>query len=258
MNYYVNRAPSAGMSVTNEVNRYDQPAVGRRLEDYYKIGRREGEPLAPRRSGYVRNYLHSNEINIENNNTIIEFIPNLWYISLGFLLWDTIRMLNWYVDEIIPEYVIHKTIDPNPDSFVSRHPKYDRYVEKYIGILNSFNDLGNKLRCENPQVQELISNCTGGNRDKTELCTDGRGNYFNNKNDIIRHASNVGILPSPLSSEEFNNIRDSNTFEDLCNLVSAYTVYKDPDILDRVREAIRRRENTDAGEEEDIMDDPDL
>jgi len=266
MNYYIQRSPAPGQPLINEVQRLNSPAVGRRFEEYLN---ERGNVGNYRRAGYIRNYLHSANLGIENNNTIIETSPHLWYISLGFLLWDTIRMLNWYVDELIPLYQTYRGTGGDPNTYVPNNPsllKYDRYVEKYIGILTGFNDLGNRLRCENPQIQELIRNCTNNNPDKRELCVDNLGNFLDNKESLIRAAIRERILPGDLNQDAINEIADISTFEDLCNLFSGNTVYNNPRNIERLRQEIRERrerverENLnrpDAGEN-DIENDPDL
>lgn len=238
MNHYTQRPPIPGQPLYQEVQRLNAPAVGRRLEEYLN---ERGNIGNYRRAGYVRNYLHSTNLGNENNNTIIQVNQNLWYISLGFLLWDTVRMLNWYIDELIPIYTTFRTTDPDAFNAPANLRKYDRYVEKYIGILTGFNDLGNRLRCENPQIQELIGNCTNSNPNKTELCVDNIGNSLNNKEDIILTAIRDGILPEGLNQQAIDEIAEINTFEDLCNLVSANTVYNNPENIERIRREILER-----------------
>ena len=105
--------------------------------------------------------------------------------------------------------------------------------------------MGNRLRCENPQVQELIRNCRGQNINKTELCVDSLGNTVQNKTELVQIAITNGILPRTLTEENIRNIANMSTFEDLCNLNSANAMYNSPD-MGRLREPLDLNANDDV------------
>lgn len=86
-------------------------------------------------AGFVKSYLDSSRQTIVKDGDI-------YYISLGFLLWDTVRVMNWYVRR-------------GPDG-----NKFSRYIEKYINILRAFNDPTRFLRCDSVPMREYVQNCS--------------------------------------------------------------------------------------------------
>lgn len=73
------------------------------------------DQIGAHRDGFVSNYLGRQTV--KNNG------DGLYYISLGFLLWDTVRMLNLLLDRYL--------INPQAQN------KYLRYLQKYQIVLRS-------------------------------------------------------------------------------------------------------------------------
>lgn len=87
-------------------------------------------------AGFVRYYLDSADL----NKTIVRD-GDIYYISLGFLLWDTVRVMNWYARR------------------GSVNNKYGRYIDKYTHIINAFNDPRRFLRCDSVPMRDYCQNC---------------------------------------------------------------------------------------------------
>jgi hypothetical protein len=83
-------------------------------------------------------------ITTQFDTLITETYPEgqLYYVSLGYLLWDTLRMLRW-------------TAKRDGQS----GKKYNRYLKKFIGILNALNkpDLG--LNCNSEPFKRFRALC---------------------------------------------------------------------------------------------------
>jgi hypothetical protein len=65
---------------------------------------------------------------------------SLYYLGLGFLIWDTVRMLNW--------------------SAKNRSSKYLRYMEKYKELLDCLNKPSIGLRCNSETLKEYYESCS--------------------------------------------------------------------------------------------------
>lgn len=72
-----------------------------------------------------------------------QFFPGVYYTSFGYCIWDTVRMLNFLTDK----------------SFQDRKPhvKFERYISKYVAILNSLSTFNN-LNCSS--FKQLTDRCS--------------------------------------------------------------------------------------------------
>ena len=66
-------------------------------------------------------------------------IGNLYYVSLGYLVWDTVRMINW--------------------SRSAGNPKFGRYLGKYLGIIETLNSPFHGLRCISEPFKQYRNVC---------------------------------------------------------------------------------------------------
>ena len=64
-------------------------------------------------------------------------ISNLYYTSLGFLMWDTVQMMNWSVDY----FNVQNNAGKNPVG------KLERYTQKYIALLEALSHPTMFLKC---------------------------------------------------------------------------------------------------------------
>jgi len=218
MNYFPSRLPILPDEQFN-LQQYD---LDERFNDYNRPTNTGRPPFVVGREGFIKNYLHSDTNTVANanydngNNTIIETSPFIYYITLGFLIWDTIRMLNWYVDQLSPYRNNGQQVPPGLQ-------KYDRYIQKYIGVLTCFNRLDLYLSCDNVQIQELIRNCEGLNPNRTKLCS-VRNQIFNNKDEIINIGIENGLFRLD-NADERRHLIENNTFSDLCDVLQGETLY---------------------------------
>jgi hypothetical protein len=219
MNYFPSRNPILPDEEFN-LQEYD---LDERFNDYSRPTGRGVAPLFVGRQGFVKNYLHTDNNSIQQtnydngNNTVIQTSPYIFYITLGFLLWDTIRMLNWYVDGLFPYRTNGQPIPPGLQ-------KYNRYIKKYIGVLTCFNQLDEYLNCENIQIKQLVRNCQGSNINRTQLCS-ADNEYFDNKDEIINKGIRDGIITAN-NLNDIEELKENNTFSDLCDVLQGETIYE--------------------------------
>jgi hypothetical protein len=86
-------------------------------------------------AGFVKNYLTTKT----RDPTIVENSEGEYYVSLGYILWDTVRMLR----------ICH----------VTKNPKYIRYIKKYVKILSAFNNPIKYLKCDTAPIKDYCENC---------------------------------------------------------------------------------------------------
>ena len=221
MNYFPSRNPVLPIEQFN-LQRYD---MDERFIEYSRPTNTGTSPLFIGREGYIKNYLHSDTNSIaganydNGNNTIIETSPYIYYITLGFLLWDTTRMLNWYVDQLFPYRTNGQPIPPGLQ-------KYDRYIQKYIGVLTCFNRMDLYLSCDNIQIKELVRNCQGLNLDRGQFCSVDN-EIFDNKDEIIDKGITDGLITAN-NIQDIEELKENNTFSDLCDVLQGNTSYNHP------------------------------
>ena len=222
MNYFQSRNPTLPAEQYN-LEQYD---LNERFNDYNRPTNTGVAPIFVGREGFIKNYLHSDsdtifQANNDNgNNTIIETSPYIYYITLGFLLWDTIRMLNWYVDQLFP----YRT---NGQPVPAGLQKYERYINKYIGVLTCFNRIDLYLSCDNVQVKELVRNCQGLNPNRGQFCSIDDDEFFNNKDEIIDKGIREGLITAN-NIDDIEILKENNTFSDLCDILQGETTYNQP------------------------------
>jgi hypothetical protein len=87
--------------------------------------------------GFVKNYLGFTT----EDPTVIYAGNGIYYVSLGYVLWDTVRMLSVTAKK-------------------KKGRKYERYIQKYIKIIHSFNNPQKYLRCTSSPIEQFIKYCT--------------------------------------------------------------------------------------------------
>lgn len=80
----------------------------------------------------------------------------LCYVSLGHLFWDTVRMLNWSIDEMYFREIL--------GAFGKGQVKLKRYVNKYLYILKALNEPEEYLTCTNKNFRKYCLSCLLGRR----------------------------------------------------------------------------------------------
>jgi hypothetical protein len=150
---------------------------------------------------------------IMKEGTISEIEPYVFYTSLGYCIWDTVRMLNWSIDAIL---------DPPSRSV---HLKLDRYIKKYRRILDALSDPQGKLKCL-PIFEQYCLSCGVANfkeeLEKTKMqLTHARNlnqtyqTHIQNMQNVISQASNELSLKTRQINEREQQL--SNTQRELQN-----------------------------------------
>lgn len=124
----------------------------------------------------------------------------IYYASLGFLIWDTVRMLNYIIDA---KY--GGTNRPNVDPTV----KFERYLEKYKVLLSSLSRPELYLNCE--AFSRFIGKC---NKLKKVCLVDDT--KITSKSDLVYKGIEKGVFPNEVYW--FKELLKMD-FSSLCNTV---------------------------------------
>jgi len=123
----------------------------------------------------------------------------VYYVSLGFLVWDTVRMINYIIDA--KYFGTKRNVDPTI--------KFERYLEKYKVLLSALSRPELYLRCE--AFSKFIGKC---NRVKKICQVDGE--KISTKSDLVYKGVEKGIFPNDIYWYKELLKMD---FSDLCNTV---------------------------------------
>jgi hypothetical protein len=110
-------------------------------------------------------------------------LTGILYVKLGYLIWDTVRMLRKAEDDRKKALKKGKTMGPGL--------KYERYVKKYIYLINALSDPETYLKCE-AMVDYVVKCANQISRNKTkceELSIE----------DIIKSGIYLGLFPTALA-----------------------------------------------------------
>jgi len=117
-----------------------------------------------------------------------KMINGIPYAGLGFVMWDTYRMVDYSRERGLP--------------------KYNRYVEKKDAILNALNNLTTKVSCN--ALKDYMLNC----ENNYKVCMIG-DKKFNNVDMLIQYGIEESLIPS---DEKFiKELRKSYDIDYLCN-----------------------------------------
>jgi hypothetical protein len=114
----------------------------------------------------------------------------IYYVSLGYLVWDTVRMLNYLIDS-------------------GRFEKFERYLTKYKILLTALSRPELYLRCD--AADKFIENC----RDTIKVCKID-GTSFETKEELIRKGIEDGILPE---GKDWYTAFSKMDFSDICKAI---------------------------------------
>lgn len=121
---------------------------------------------------------------------------NLYFVSLGYLVWDTVRMLNYIIDSV-GQSSIDKTI------------KFERYLYKYKILLAALSHPEQYLSCK--ASKKFISSCSNN----YQVCRiDGKS--IRSKRTLVNIGMKKGILPR--SSEWYEAFLKMD-FSDICKAI---------------------------------------
>lgn len=120
-----------------------------------------------------------------------EEIDGIPHAKLGYLLWDTLRMI---------EYTRELGL-----------PKFQRYVNKRNSIIQGLNNPEQKLSCD--MMQGYVQKC---NKDFSSGCRIG-DKVYNNIEDIITLAISEGVIPA--DPQVVQRVRDNFSMNYLCEKV---------------------------------------
>ena len=120
--------------------------------------------------------------------------PDIYYVSLGYLLWDTVRMLNFIIDSV---------------NFVTKYDqtvKFERYLGKYKILLSALSNPELYMNCV--YSRKFIKTCS-----KKPVCKIG-GQKIKSRATLVKIGIENGIIP-----------KDSKLgFADVCNIVGQLTL----------------------------------
>lgn len=120
----------------------------------------------------------------------------IYYVSLGYLVWDTVRMLNYIIDSV-GQSSIDKTV------------KFSRYLNKYKILLAAFSRPEMYLSCK--ANKKFIDVCQ-----KTRQVCSIDGKKIINKSTLIDFGIKKGILPK---SQEWHDAFLKMEFTDICKAI---------------------------------------
>jgi len=108
----------------------------------------------------------------------------IYYVSLGFLVWDTVRMLNYMIDAKFFGFRKRKN---NPDFDPSM--KFERYMYKYKALLTALSKPELYMRCES--VDKFINKC----KRIKQVCRTG-DKKLSGKEEVIYEGVRRGVFPN--------------------------------------------------------------
>jgi hypothetical protein len=130
------------------------------------------------KEGYVRQIFTYKQIDFNN----------IYITTLGFVVWDTVLMLNKSLNSMINSYSRNQNVDSliRTDESV----KFERYLQKYLALIKGLTNPINYLNCES--MKDYIEYCTKGN----QVCVMDNFNIplsVDEVNQIIRARSNSNL-----------------------------------------------------------------
>jgi hypothetical protein len=120
----------------------------------------------------------------------------IYYVSLGYLVWDTVRMLNFIIDSV-GKTSMDKTV------------KFERYLQKYKILLAAFSRPEMYLSCK--ANKKFIDVCS-----KTRQVCTVDGKKIKNKEELIATGLANGVLPN---TKEWINALVKMDFSDICKVL---------------------------------------
>lgn len=120
----------------------------------------------------------------------------IYYVSLGYLVWDTVRMLNYIIDSVgYSKY--DKTI------------KFERYLYKYKILLSALSRPDLYMTCAS--ARKYISTCT-----KTINVCKVDGKAYRSKKSLLDVGIKKGIIPN---TKKWYDAMIKMDFSDICKVV---------------------------------------
>ncbi len=147
----------------------------------------------PREIYHYETFIGGNKILSEGSGNYYiphENINGIPYAGMGYILWDTLRMIDY--------------------AYKHKLAKYQRYVDKKDAMLNALNQPKDKLSCNS--MKGFVLNC----EDKYYDCTI-RGTRYRTVNSLLRFAITEGLIPPDRSI--VNKIRETYDLNYLCSVV---------------------------------------
>lgn len=89
----------------------------------------------------------------EEEDTIKEIETNLYILSLGYLIWDIVRMIMWSLITINTRIIGRFADSPYYNM------KLDRYLKKYFQLIEALNNPTRYINCES--MKKFIDKCKG-------------------------------------------------------------------------------------------------
>lgn len=114
-----------------DLERFDPNALYSEKDTYGAVSRR----------GFVNTTI--------NKRVIVEIQPNIYCVSLGYLIWDTVRMINWSLDAMFQNTKVKL--------------KLTRYIKKYMQILEALTNPVGNLKCVSPFL-EYCNSCSNSGK----------------------------------------------------------------------------------------------
>lgn len=120
----------------------------------------------------------------------------IYYVSFGYLVWDTVRMLNYIIDSVgYSKY--DKTV------------KFERYLTKYKILLAALSRPDMYMTCKSGK--KYINTCQ-----KTKQICRVDGNVYKTKKSLVQVGIEKGILPK---SDEWYRAMIKMDFSDICKVI---------------------------------------
>lgn len=124
----------------------------------------------------IHYYDHINDANKSDPQIYIPYIyiEGVPYASLGYLIWDTLRMIK--------------------DTKNVKNSKYDRYQMKFEHIIENLYNPSNTLDCT--AMKGFVNSCSRDMNKYNDGCRVGKGNKKYNKSELLNYAVDNGYIPS--------------------------------------------------------------
>ena len=128
----------------------------------------------------------------------------VYYASLGYLVWDTVRMLNTMIDARRFGFKKRKNL-PEWTPWM----KFDRYLHKYYTLLSALSQPELFVRCE--AVDKFINKC---NKVKKRCKIDGQ--LLHSKKEMFEYGKSRGFYETALKNFE------QMDFDTICNSLNSF------------------------------------
>ena len=142
-------------------------------------------------------------------------LENIFYATLGYLIWDNVRMIREYEKELKDSNYARRG-NPNADMF--RQKKLERYLNKYKHIIRGLDDPLNFMNCDTIFVDEV----------KKCKLTNKRCNTETKQQIVNRFAEAYGVDRKYINSLSFSQ---------LCQIQNVYNTT----LAERVRQGLDPR-----------------